>query len=581
MKTFTKYSFLSFLAAGVFSLLLFNSCLDDLDQTPPKDKSKEDLLNPEGCMNLLSKIYTGFSLSGIKGPSGDDKYGENDLIASDGDQGSLVFLRGLITMQEFPTDEALWNWRDPGIVEVISMNWDFTTKYAYTFYQRCMLNIRYCKEFLDLYPEGSTIVPNIDQLRDEVRAIRALNYYYLLDIYGNPGIIWDDSPTDDPSWLPEQIGRKALFEKLVAELKSIEQNNKLPETPSLATYARMTKPVVWTLLAKLYLNAQVYSGTAIYGEAAAYCKKVMEAYPESGLESNYANLFCAENDKCLNEIIFTIPFHETNTISYGSTILLTFGAYGGAMNPNWFGCNGSWTCLKPKETLVNLFNESPDAGLGKYKNIVKKDKRYLFFDIKTYGAAPKGTDPAWPFDGQGNIVYDVKERRSLQSKMEDWDSGLLSYKFNNLGWNGARTTPTNNPNTDFPLFRLADVYLMYAECAVRNAEGTDKTEALRLVNLLRTRAYGDNSGNINSNQLTASFILDERARELYWEGHRRTDLIRYGLFTSGYAWPYKGGSQEGVADLDSKFNLYPISDKDLTSNPKLVQNPGYQTLGSK
>ena len=96
-----------------------------------------------------------------------------------------------------PTDEALWNWKDEGIVELCTNNWDYTLFYAYTFYQRAMLNIRYCKEFLDNYPEDCGI-PNIKQFRDEVRALRAMNYYYLIDVYRNPGWVWDDSGLSRP-----------------------------------------------------------------------------------------------------------------------------------------------------------------------------------------------------------------------------------------------------------------------------------------------------------------------------------------------------------------------------------------------
>ncbi|MDH6535338.1 RagB/SusD family nutrient uptake outer membrane protein [Parabacteroides sp. 52] len=547
--------YLSLLFSCLF--LMTTSCIGDLDQEPPLDKSSQSIHNEADCQSFLAKIYSGFGLSGNVGPSGD----EPDLQGDD--QGSLVFLRGLLSMQLYPTDEAIWNWSDEGIVELCEMNWDYTLFYAYTFYQRAMLNIRYCKEFLDVYPANSDI-PNIELYRNEVRGIRAMNYYYLIDLYRNPGVVWDDSPTNDKSWTPSQIGAQALFELIVDELKDLSENSNLPEKPTMATYGRITKPVVHTLLAKMYLNAEVYVGTPMYDKAAAYATKVIQA--GFGLEENYANLFCGENHLTAthkNEIVYAIPFDDVNAKSYGSSIMVTAAAYGGILDPTWFGLTSSWTCLKPTQQLIALFDGPASEGKkeNQYGSLMKKDKRYLFFDVKEYNE-----------DGS------VKERRDVNTLMGDWNTGYLCHKFTNLGWEGSAVSPTGNPNTDFPLFRLADLYLIYAECAARNAAGTSRQTAVEYVNLLRQRANGDVSQNIQNSQLTLDFILAERARELYWEGQRRSDLIRFGKFTRNYAWAYKGGVPEGIENVDDKFNIYPISDRDLTANPQLKQNPGYESL---
>jgi hypothetical protein len=126
------------------------------------------------------------------------------------------------------------------------------------------------------------------------------------------------------------------------------------------------------------------------------------------------------------------------------------------------------------------------------------------------------------------------------------------------------------------MFRLADVYLIYAEAVLRGGTGGDAGTALTYINQLRTRAYdGVTTGNITSGQLTLPFILDERGRELLFEMHRRTDLIRFGKFTGGdYIWQWKGGTYSGTT-ADSTYNLMPIPSTDLLNNPNLVQNPGY------
>jgi len=548
--------------------------MDDLDQTNPKSSGTTDILNESDCKSFLAKIYSGFGLSSNIGPTGED---DLPTFNDDGDQGSLVFLRGLFSMQEFPTDESVWNWKDVGIVELVSMNWDYTTKYSFTFYQRAMLNVRYCKEFLDVYTEDLDI-PNIKQYRDEVRAIRALNYFYLIDLFGNPGVVWDDSPVGDAAWMPTPIGRAELFEKVEDELIDLSENSSLPEQASMATYGKMTKPVVWTILAKMYLNAEVYTKTAMYDKAQIYCEKVIGA--GYGLENNYSNLFCAENHKSPlngNEIIFPIICDADNAKSYGGTIMMITGAFGGELNGNWFGSNNAgWTCLKPTEVLIAKFDNVPDAGLDRYKSNTKIDKRYKFFDVLKYDKT--GVDPDNVFDPvTGIIKYEVSERRNVETKLADWDAGYLCYKFTNLNWDGVLGDITEYPNTDFPLFRLADIYLMYAECAIRGYGSMDIAEGY--VNDLRNRAYeGNPAGLIDKSDLTLDFILDERARELYWECHRRTDLIRFGKFTQNYVWPYKGGTEAGVANVSSRFNLYPFSDKDLTSNPNLIQNPGYKSV---
>ena len=475
-----------FVGAAILCLST-SSCINDLDQNPIIDKGQSEIINESDCQSFLAKIYSGFGLSGNVGPSG----GVQDLQGPD--QGSLCFLRGLLSLELYPTDEALWNWKDEGIVELCTNNWDYTLFYAYTFYQRAMLNIRYCKEFLDNYPEDCGI-PNIKQFRDEVRALRAMNYYYLIDVYRNPGWVWDDSPTNDKSWKPSQLGAKEIFDKVVTELKDLSENSSLPEKGTMGTYGRMTKPVVNTLLAKMYLNAEVYTGTPMYDQAVSYANKVIHE-GGFGLEKNYRNLFCGENHLSPlhgNEIIFAIP------------------------------CDGE--------------------------------------------------------NGDNCTEQGVKTRRDVVPVLTDWNSGYLCHKFTNLGWDQNEVTPSAWPDTDFPLFRLADIYLIYAECAARQATGADVSTAVGYINLLRERANGDKSGNISGSDLTLDFILAERSRELYWEGQRRSDLIRFGKFTKEYAWDYKGGPQEGIANIDSKFNIYPISDKDLTANPNLVQNPGYATL---
>jgi hypothetical protein len=219
---------------------------------------------------------------------------------------------------------------------------------------------------------------------------------------------------------------------------------------------------------------------------------------------------------------------------------LVHAQIGGSMPPAQFGVGGGWGGIRTTKALVNKFADNTGA----------TDKRAMFWSA-----------------GQKLEINDIGQ----------FTDGWAITKFSNLTSTGA-AAPHAHPDfvdTDYPVFRLADVYLMYAEAVLRNGTGGSAANALGYVNALRQRAYGDASGNITSGQLTLDFILDERARELYWEGHRRTDLIRFGKFTTAsYLWPWKGKVAEGAA-TQSYRDLYPIPSNDLGANPTLIQNAGY------
>ena len=202
-----------------------------------------------------------------------------------------------------------------------------------------------------------------------------------------------------------------------------------------------------------------------------------------------------------------------------------------------FGINSGWGGIRSTKNLVNLF-PATDGSI---------DKRGVFHT-----------------DGQNFEINAIGA----------FTDGYPLIKFKNITKSGAAGSDTGGDfvDTDFPLFRLADAYLIYAEAVLRGGGGNMST-ALQYVNALRTRAYGNTSGNVTS--INLDFILDERARELAWEATRRTDLIRFGKFTSGsYLWPFKGGVQDGRAVEDYR-KLYPIPTNDLIANPNLVQNQGY------
>ncbi len=193
--------------------------------------------------------------------------------------------------------------------------------------------------------------------------------------------------------------------------------------------------------------------------------------------------------------------------------------------------------------LIRLFLDKPDYTYS--IEFSSFDSRALFYT-----------------DGQSKEINDLTL----------FTDGYAISKWRNVTSTGQAGKNEVHADTDFPMFRIEDVYLMYAEAVVRGGTGGDLTTALDLVNQVRARAYSGNSGNIAQAELTLDFLIDERARELYWEGHRRTDLVRFGRFSeTSYVWPWKGGVKEGIS-TESCRDVFPIPSSDLGANPNLAQN---------
>jgi hypothetical protein len=242
----------------------------------------------------------------------------------------------------------------------------------------------------------------------------------------------------------------------------------------------------------------------------------------------------ADNNVNTSEFILTINYDGLKTQNWGGTTFLTHAPVGGSMVAAQFGVDGGWGGLR---TTTGLSSKFPDlTGTA--------DKRSQFYTA-----------------GQSADIGDL-------TKFTD---GYAITKFRNINMNGTPGKNLTWVDIDFPIFRSAEMNLVYAEAVLRGGTG-DAATALTYVNALRTRA---GASTISTAQLNLDFILDERARELYWEGFRRSDLIRYNRFVeSSYVWPWKGGVKGGT-NVDAFRRLYPIPSADISSNPNLVQNAGY------
>ncbi|MCS6990792.1 MAG: RagB/SusD family nutrient uptake outer membrane protein [Chitinophagales bacterium] len=524
--------------------ILLSSCLKDLDRQPFYGLNSATLYDTvKNYLHVLAKIYAGFATTGNQGPAG-----QPDISGID--EGFSNYIRVYWNLQELPTDEAICAWNDPGIPELHNMSWSAENSFTKAMYYRIFFTIALCNEFIRECSEEKLSQRGFSEAdkelirgyQAEARFIRALVYYHALDLFGNvPFVTEADLPG---SSLPRQIFRPELFEYVESELKAVE--NLLPP-PRQNEYGRADQAAVWMTLAKLYLNAEVYVNQNRYTDCITYCKKVIESGAYS-LEPVYGNLFRADNHKS-NEIIFPIAFDGLYTQTYGGTTFLTHAPVGGTMNPADFGINGGWAGYRTTSDTLPNFGFA--ALFGSTKN------------------NPRGDT----LDGR-NFLYDKGQNLVINS-VSNFKDGLGITKWRNITSDGqpGKDATGNFVDTDYPLYRLADAYLMYAEAVLRGGSGGDMGTAINYINQLRERAYGNSNHNVSSIDL--DFILNERGRELYWEATRRTDLIRYNRFTEGtYLWPWKGGVKNGTA-VSEHLKLFPLAAPDIIANPNLKQNPGY------
>jgi hypothetical protein len=418
------------------------------------------------------------------------------------------------------------------------MNWTSNNSFLTGLYYRCLYQITLCNDFIressdaKLSDRGiaGADADNIREYAREARFLRAFQYWVLIDLFGNPPFVTEESVIGGPP--PPQGTRTEVFNYIETELKDIEAGMPAPRSNE---YGRADKGAVWALLARLYLNAQVYTGNPRFTDAITYAKKVIDG--GYSLVSNYQWLMLADNNLNTNEFIFSINYDGLKTQGYGGTTFLTHASVGGKMTPTASGVAGGWSGIRTTKNLVSLFPDQSGTA----------DKRAQFF---------------------------TTEQTLEISSLTEFTNGLAVTKFRNVKRNGAIGSSQDFSDIDMPLFRLAEMYLIYAEAVVRGGTGGDAATAMQYINILRSRAYGNSSGNISSG-LTLDFILDERARELYWEGHRRTDLIRNDKFVEGsYLWPWKGGVSSGTG-VPAFRKLYPLPSRDVNVNLNLKQNPNY------
>ncbi len=551
MKNISKFAFCSVLGA-----FLLTSCVKDLNVTP-KDENKIMTFDQDA---IFTKCYATLALTGQQGPAGS---GDVDDI----DEGTSAFVRMIWELQEFPTDECWVGWNDPGLPEIRTIKWNSLNQLVQGLYYRFYLNITLCNHFL----ENATADGDGANQIAEVRFLRAFNYYYLLDMFGSVPFSDKVNAQKKP-----QYTRVELYNWLEAELKELEAI--LPATR--INDFRVDQYAAKMLLARMYLNAEVYTGTAHYDLAAQYAKQVMDGphklhtVSTGGVYSPYQEMFMGDNYRVMGgpsgEGLLIIYQDGINAQCWGGSTFLVAACRDKTVYVNPATSEG-WAGYRCTPEFVDKFIDVSLTGTTLYNEfdmpgILGDDRAILCSKLNTGKPVVKADTTL--------LADSLVTRGNMGDFYEGWSMLKWTGRYiaNPLG-EDITVIPhgTQFPDTDIPFMRVGEAYMTYAEAQFRLG---NTTEAANAIQALRDRA-----NNTTPFTLSLDFLLDEWCREFYAEGRRRIDLVRFGKFagpTADYHWEGRGGntSEQGLVTLDKKFNVYPIPESDIVAGG-LTQTEGY------
>lgn len=559
MNSINKY----IIALGIAATAGMSACTGDLN-VEPKDpnvttpeKFAED---PKGYMDrVLAECYQGLATSSNRGAG--------EKIIGQGDAGATSFTRVIFVCNELTTDEFAWiQFNDAGHYELATMQFGADNGVMYTTYSRIYTEIAICNEFLRTVEQGKFyLTPDLESLAAEycrqVKVIRGLCYFYAIDMFGNGGY---SDETMAAGTAPEQMNRADLYAKVVADLEAVSAE--WGDTYKEPSYGYVGKEACDALLAKFYLNAKVFTGTPAYEKCWAICQKIIahhtgEGHNGTGLADSYIALFGANNDEYMaqgsrpNEIIFGIPQQSGSLENYGgSTFYMAASSNNSGDGDVWkmnaathLNFGAVWNCMQSRQQLAERFGFDANGNTT---------------------------------DTRASLWLTSKDGFAIDNKsLTEFGMGYAPCKFSNFAYTADGTpdlsiSPSNTnsfADADWPVIRLAEIYLSAAESNVAGGAG-DASTALSYANAVRSRA-GVRAW--NASELTLDNLLDERSRELYGENGRRTDLVRHNKYAGGaYNWNWKGNVQNGGASTPEYMNLFPIPTT-VISFQGYTQNPGY------
>lgn len=567
--------------APAVALLLtasLSSCMADLD----KGNINPNVDGTPNITGLYSKCYAGLIMEGNDGNA--------DFTIDDA--GKSTLLRNLFNFNEIPTDEAICWWSDGGIADVAYNKFDPGNATLKNLYYRLMSNISYQNHFLSL--DAAKAEPT---KYAEVRVLRAYSYFLMLDFFGDPTFIdkisaetprqahaYNEKFEEGKSYTRAellQMGREFLFNWVENELLAAEPNllEAKPETDSDPDYGRIDKGTCWLLLSRLYLNAGTYlnndgQNNPYWNKALEYAEKVINSpyalFDDSKMSADakangykpYDLLFMGDNGSNGSSCEALLPLLQDGekTHGYGGSMFFVAALWDATMRTvvgkDAATTDNTWSGMRVRPQFVEKFFTDPKVVVNKSASEIRAmnvDDRAILW-------------------GKGNSDGD----RTLEIGANDkFVKGIATPKWNNnYSTTGSTPHDSYNVDIDFFLFRVAEAYLNAAEAEMHiNGEGSAKAKGY--IDALRNRAHAAVRASYTLND-----VLDERSRELYCEGQRRTDLIRFNQFggtQATYKWELKGGSTNGTTFAKTN-NLYPIPSSEILSNKNLTQIDGYNDV---
>ena len=556
-----------FITTAMASMLCmgFVSCADELN-IKPVDPLNHLTYTAEG---LLAKQYATLGLTGQKGPAG--------LPDISGDEGETGFIRTVFNLQELMTDETLWAYQsNEGIAQITSMDWDKNNPRVNWAYQRLSFDITQYNYFIT----EQTGILSEDKIA-EVRFLRALNYYYFLDLYRKAP--FKDTFDDN---LPTEKSGKELYEWLDNELTTIEPlMAEVGAYNNSENFGRADRGAAYALHARLALNSAVYTDGEVkdYQKAIDYCNKILVdnagkyalcKVAKNGY-SGYQQLFMGDNDcnpAAMKEIIFPIRQDGVKTRSYAGTSYIVNASTITGMP--YASTTDPWKCLFARVDLVKKFFPNEDIPKAAKEDLLSKPSKDQVIakdnemGISTADVVAQAKDDrALFYMGIGGCSDKVRTLTPGDA-ITDPLNGASFVKWTNLHADGTAQHHQNFSDTDFPMFRLAEIYLTRAEAMYR-LNGSQAG----LADILEVQDRANRT--LKATSVDEQTLIDEWCREFYMEGRRRSDLVRFGLFTgSKYLWSFKGGVEKGQG-VPTKCNIYPIPSDEIKNNPNMKQNPKY------
>lgn len=556
----------------------FTSCADDLNihSNDPKSSPSYDV------KQLLAKQYATLGVTGQTGPAG-----KGDLSMDEGESG---FFRTVFNLEELPTDECAWAWTDNiDIPNILGLSWTSSSQRAAWCWSRLAYDVRLYNQFIAEC--GEQVGP---QVTAEVRFLRALHYYYFLDLFHKAPF----KLTNDMN-LPGQKTGIELYKWIDQELTNLEDTLADMGTYDNASgFGRADKGAAYALHAQLCLNAAVYTDgqitTEAWKKAKHYCDLLIDGPyklsdkavkdPSGNEWSGYEQLFMGDNDENTNamkEIIFPIRQDGASTQEYAGSTCLIGGSSGAGMP--YKNTNNYWTCYFARVNVLQKFFADPEKDMPRltedeskeYKDAHSTEAEVISIDnklgISTKDVQKKAGDKrALFYMGIGGADGGKYRTLTPGKQISGFLNGASIVKWTNYRSNGGARHNDTFDDTDIPLFRLGTIYMTRAEVEYRLG---DADAAAKDINTLRTRA--GNTNLLSAASIDDQTLIDEWSRETYFEGRRRSDLVRFGLFTgSKYLWSFKGGVPDGTG-VDSRYNIYPVPAIDVSGNPAITQNPGY------